>query len=111
MTRLKLQLARQLRKAMTPEERILWHALRRNAVGNLHFRRQQIIAGFIADFYCASALLVVELDGASHTAQRQYDAQRDRVFSELGIRTLRISNQSVTKNFADVLEKIVKEAT
>ena len=95
---------------MTPEERILWSALRRNTLANLHFRRQQIIAGFIADFYCASARLVVELDGASHRASGEYDAQRDHVFSELGIRTLRISNQSVTQNLADVLEKIMRQA-
>jgi very-short-patch-repair endonuclease len=110
VTRLKLELAKQLRRAMTPEETMLWHALRRNAVANLHFRRQQIIAGFIADFYYASARLAVEIDGASHAAQQGYDAQRDHVFSELGIRTLRLNNESVTRDLASVLRLIQKEA-
>jgi len=111
VTRLKLELAKQLRRAMTPEERILWRALRRNSVANLHFRRQQIIAGFMAAFYCASARLVVEVDGASHLAREEYDAERDRVFSELGIRTLRFSNASVSRDLVSTLGLIEKEAT
>jgi very-short-patch-repair endonuclease len=83
---------------MTPEETVLWRALRRNSIADLHFRRQQIIAGFIADFYSATARLVVEIDGASRLARKEYDSYRDDVFSELGIRTLRFSSESVRCN-------------
>jgi very-short-patch-repair endonuclease len=111
VTRSKLELAKQLRKAMMPEERMLWSALRRNAIANLHFRRQQVIAGFIADFYCAAARLVVEIDGGSHLMRKEYDSRRDKVFSELGIRTLRLSSESVARGLAGVLRLIEGEAT
>jgi very-short-patch-repair endonuclease len=70
---------------------------------NLHFRRQQVIAGFIVGFYCASARLVVEIDGAAHDETTDYDANRDGVLRQLGIRTLRISNESVNSDLHSVL--------
>nr|WP_225894176.1 DUF559 domain-containing protein [Atlanticothrix silvestris] len=48
----KMQLAREFRRQMTPAEKILWQHLRGNRLNGLHFRRQQIIDGFIVDFYC-----------------------------------------------------------
>ncbi len=59
----KVELAKRLRRTMTFEERMLWQAIRNNALSGLHFRRQQVIAGFIVDFYCASARLAIEVDG------------------------------------------------
>ncbi len=56
--------ARELRREMTPAEKVLWQELRGNKLG-LHFRRQQIIAGFIADFYCYAASLIIEVDAGS----------------------------------------------
>jgi len=106
----KLELAKQLRKAMTPEERVLWRALRNNALEGLHFRRQQVIAGFIVDFYCAPARLAVEVDGAVHLRQQHYDSKRDRALSELGIRTLRLSNGLVAEDLAKALRRIVQAA-
>ena len=61
----KLQRARELRREMTPAEKILWQELRGNKLG-VHFRRQQIIAGFIVDFYCHKVGLVIEVDGDIH---------------------------------------------
>ncbi len=61
----KLQRARELRRDMTSAEKVLWNELRGNKLG-VHFRRQQIIAGFIVDFYCHRAGLVIELDGDIH---------------------------------------------
>jgi len=61
----KLQRAKELRREMTPAEKILWEELRANKLG-VHFRRQQVIAGFIVDFYCHRAGLVVEVDGDIH---------------------------------------------
>jgi very-short-patch-repair endonuclease len=51
VTKEKLQRAKELRREMTPAEKILWEKLRANKLG-VHFRRQQVIAGFIVDFYC-----------------------------------------------------------
>jgi len=111
VTREKRELARQLRKTMTTQEEILWRALRNKGLGNVRFRRQQVIAGFVVDFYCPSARLAIEVDGTSHTARKQYDADRDRVLSELGIRTLRIGNESVERDLAGVLRRIEEDLT
>ena len=91
----KLKLAKELRRNMTPAERRLWSALRRNQLDGFHFRRQQIIDGFIVDFYCHAAGLVVEVDGPIHdrTEQAEYDAERDRTLETRGLRLLRIRNE------------------
>ena len=102
----KLQRARELRREMTPAENILWQALRGNKLG-VHFRRQQIISGFIVDFYCHQADLVIELDGGIHAEQKDYDAEREKVLSEMGLRTLRFSNNEVLENLPQVLKRIV----
>ncbi len=101
----KLQRARELRHEMTPAEKILWQELRGNKLG-IHFRRQQIIAGFIVDFYCHKAGLVIELDGGIHTGQQIYDIERDKVLGELGLRIIRIRNDDVFKNLPQVLKQI-----
>ncbi len=62
----KVLLSRQFRHESTHNESLLWNALRNNALG-VRFRRQQVIDGFIAEFYCAAYGLVVEVDGAHHT--------------------------------------------
>ena len=77
----KLAQAKALRRQMTPAEKLLWSRLRRNQLG-YHFRRQQVIAGFIADFYCDLARLVVEVDGGVHEQQVNYDASRAEVFTQ-----------------------------
>ena len=105
----KLQRARELRREMTPAEKLLWHELRANKLGS-HFRRQQVIAGFIVDFYCHKASLVVEVDGDIHDLQQEEDARREKVLRELGLTIVRFRNEEVLRNLAPVIEKI-KEFT
>jgi len=78
----KVTLSRQMRREMTNTEAILWLRPRRNGLG-INFRRQQIIDGFIADFYCHEAALVIEVGGPIHDTN--YDAERDRIFTARGI--------------------------
>jgi hypothetical protein len=59
------------------------------------FRRQHPIAGFIADFYCPSLRLAVEVDGGVHAAQAGQDAHRNEAFRRLGISVLSVSNSDV----------------
>ena len=59
----KIKISRQLRRDMTDSEKKLWQHLRANKLNGLHFRRQQIIDGFIVDFYCDKPQLVIEIDG------------------------------------------------
>jgi very-short-patch-repair endonuclease len=91
---------------MTPAERLLWSRLRRSALDGIHFRRQQIIGGFIVDFYCAAANLAIELDGPIHASQVALDFERDRALAELGIRTMRIRNEELAEDFDAVVMKI-----
>ena len=100
--------ARDLRRQLTPAERRLWEHLRAHRLAGLHFRRQQIIHGFIVDFYCHARRLVVEVDGAVHEGQADYDAERDRILAAHGLRVLRVTNDEVLHNLAGVLKRIVQ---
>ncbi|MEW6083693.1 MAG: DUF559 domain-containing protein [Chloroflexota bacterium] len=51
VTKEKLQRAKELRREMTPAEKLLWQEVRAKKLG-VRFRRQQVIQGFIVDFYC-----------------------------------------------------------
>ncbi len=108
VTPVKVQLAKELRRQMTQEEKILWQNLRANRLNGLHFRRQQIIDGFIADLYCHTARLVIEVDGEIHQQQAEYDAERDKVLSARGLRLLRIKNEEVRQTLDSVLARIAK---
>jgi very-short-patch-repair endonuclease len=70
---------------MTPAEKFLWDELRAKKLG-VHFRRQQVIAGFIVDFYCHRAALVIEVDGDIHDLQKEEDERREKALSEMGLR-------------------------
>ena len=63
-------------------------------------------AGFITDFYCHKAGLVLELDGDIHDLQQEEDARRERALRELGLRIVRFRNDEVEKNLSNVLERI-----
>ena len=103
----KINRARTLRRNMTPAEKVLWQELRGNKMGP-RFRRQQVIEGFIVDFYCHSAGLVIELDGDIHREQLEYDAGRDKVLMDMGLRVVRFSNDEVLINMPKVLIQVNK---
>ena len=107
----KLPLAQQMRRLPTPAEAKLWTHLRAGRLRGLHFRRQQVIDGFIADFYCHAAGLVIELDGAVHQQQTDYDAERTRILEERGLHILRFANSKVEKDCPSVLREIAENAT
>jgi very-short-patch-repair endonuclease len=87
----------ELRRDMTPAEKILWNELRANKLG-VRFRRQQVIQGFIVDFYCHKMGLVVEVDGDIHDLQQEEDERRERALSELGLKLVRFKNDEVLKD-------------
>jgi very-short-patch-repair endonuclease len=98
--------AHRLRRDMTASERMLWTRLRRNQVAGCHFRRQHVIRGFIVDFYCHKAKLVMEVDGGIHRSQAESDRIRDDVLRSEGILVLRISNERIEKGLEQVLNGI-----
>lgn len=102
----KQEQAKQLRKRMTPAEYALWQALRRNQLDGYHFRRQQVIAGFIVDFYCHEARLIVEVDGSIHEQRPGHDAERTRILTHHGFHVLRLSNDEVLHDLDSTLDRI-----
>ncbi len=98
--------AKVLRKNMTPWERKLWHLFLKTYP--LRFQRQKAIGNYIADFYCASARLVVELDGGGHYTdeQAEKDAARTADLEGMGLKVIRIVNTDVDKQFGRVCEYI-----
>jgi very-short-patch-repair endonuclease len=101
------QRARTLRRQSTDAERHLWHQLRRRRIGGYRFRRQVPIAGFIADFACLEARLVVELDGGQHVKRKSYDGERDRKLAAEGFRVLRFWDNEAFVNTQAVLDTIL----
>jgi len=95
-----------LRNNSTDAERALWRALRGRQLEGFRFRRQVPIAGFIVDFLCPEAKLVIELDGGQHVEQGSYDAARTRKLASLGYRVLRYWNNDALSRIEAVLEDI-----
>src|SRR5260221_406788 len=84
---------------MTLPEVVLWQALRGTRLNGLRFRRQHPMGPYVLDFYCPSARLAVEVDGAAHDhpERASHDARRDEWLAERHVRVLRFLA-------ADVLE-------
>ena len=99
-------LAKALRKNMTKEERKLWYDFLRTYP--IRFMRQRVLGKYIADFYCADAKLIIELDGSGHYTNdaKIYDMERTSFLNEYGIKVIRIPNKEVSKNFLGVCEFI-----
>jgi very-short-patch-repair endonuclease len=101
--------AREFRRTMTPEERVLWNMLRDSQIHGVRVRRQQVIDGFIADFYCHAAKLVIEVDGPIHDDQLERDAFRDEVFVQRGLHVLHITNHQIRSDLFGVMKRIQDE--
>jgi very-short-patch-repair endonuclease len=71
------------------------------------FRRQYPIDGFIADFACVEAGVVIELDGGQHAEQADYDRMRDNRLNNAGYRVLRFWNHEVLGNMEGVIDSII----
>ncbi len=105
----KIKLAKELRQNMTPAEKITWQHLRARLFKGLKFRRQQIIEGFIVDFYCHSLGLVIEVDGKVHDKQIEYDRDRDKILLAKNLHILRFTNKQVIENIKAVLNTIIEK--
>ncbi len=108
--------ARLLRKNMTDAEQLLWQRIRRRQLHNLQFYRQKPLSGFIVDFYCPAAKLVIELDGSQHQEKehRLKDQMRDNALQQLGLYVLRFDNRQIlleTDAVLTVIYSIAKERT
>lgn len=96
------QYVRENRKAGILAEVLLWNQLKQGKLG-CKFTKQKPIGNYIADFYCKSANLVIEIDGESHRAKQEYDAARDAYMAGCGIKVLRFCDRDILKNMEGVL--------
>ena len=98
--------AKTLRKNMTKEERHLWYDFLRDYP--VRFVRQKVLGKYIVDFYCATAKLVIELDGSQHyePSETTSDNIRTAFLEEYDLTVIRIPNNAVTQNFRGVCEYI-----
>lgn len=89
-----------MRKAMTEPEIMLWSRLRGRHGEKPTFRRQHPLGPFILDFFCPSARLVVEVDGATHSGDETLaaDAARDRWLAQQGVNVLRAPASNVYRD-------------
>ena len=101
------QKAEELRNNMTAAEEMLWQYLRKSQLG-VRFKAQHPIDKFIADFYCHKAKLVVEIDGAIHNNQKEYDIDRSDELNNLGLNVIRFTNEEVLNNIDSVIDEIKK---
>ena len=101
-----LEYARRLRREMTPHERKLWYLFLRKYPVKIY--KQRIIGRYIVDFYCASAKLVIELDGSQHYEPQgmTYDSERSAFLTDLGLEVLRFSNRDIGRDFHSVCAQI-----
>ena len=104
--RANIPLAKILRRNMTRFEKKLWYDFLCNYP--IRFQRQKAIGNYIADFYCARAELVLELDGSGHFTPEasERDNVRTAELAKLGIHVVRIFNEDVIRNFNGVCEMI-----
>lgn len=105
----KRAVAHVLKHNQTAQEEVLWRHLRANRLGGFHFRRQQIIDGFIVDFYCHAAGVVVEADGEIHEGQEAYDGERDNILRARHLKILRFSNRAIDEQLEDILSVVLNE--
>jgi very-short-patch-repair endonuclease len=103
--------ARALRREMSPAERLLWRELRKRPAG-LKFRPQHPSGPHVADFFCHSARLVVEVDGDAHdfVKRAERDEQRDAWFAQREFDVMRVPAVEVFRNLNSVVAGIVARA-
>lgn len=101
-----VQRARELRKIATTQERKLWYLFLSKYT--VRFQRQIVVKGFVVDFYCAKALLIIDLDGSPNFTEQgiSFDTERTNVLRGLGIEVIRYTNNEVEHEFEKVCQEI-----
>ncbi len=90
--------AKELRKAGSLPEALLWNEIKNKKLNGLDFDRQKIIGNYIVDFFCASKFLVIEIDDKTHDFKIEYDKERDEYLSSLNLNVIHITAAEVLKN-------------
>ena len=104
-----LNIAKILRRNMTPQEKNLWYDFLQHYPIKVY--KQRIIDDYIADFYCHQARLVIEIDGSQHytTEGKYYDKIRTETLEKYGLYVMRFSNRDIEDRFDGVCYMIDKK--
>jgi very-short-patch-repair endonuclease len=104
----RIEFARHQRRTARSYEQLLWQLLRNRQRRGKKFRRQHPLGIYTADFYCAEAQLVVEVDGSPHDSAegKRKDEARDAWMRAQGIEVLRFGGFQVEFETQQVLERI-----
>jgi len=100
------QTAKRLRRHQTDAERLLWFRLRDRRLSGWKFKRQIPIGRYVADFFCADASLIVEIDGGQHSGE-EHDVERTKALESFGCLVIRFWNHDVMRNIDGVLGAIL----
>jgi very-short-patch-repair endonuclease len=103
----RVQLARQLRRTSADAETLFWRKVRARGLAGAKFRRQRPIGGFVVDFACLEARLVVEIDGGQHNESTTDGARTERL-NACGYRVIRFWNNDVLTNIKGVMEAVLQ---
>jgi len=101
-------IAKRNRRKPTLAEDIIWQKLLRYQKMGYKFTRQKPINRFILDFYCSELNLAIEIDGDSHIKKKSNDELRDKFLFQIGITTIRFSNEEIINNLEGVRNKLTK---
>jgi very-short-patch-repair endonuclease len=76
----------------------------------IKFRRQHPVGAYVADFFCATSKLVIDLDGGGHGIEERAEEDRHRTqeIERLGFRVMRVWNTDVMQNPEGVLERFAE---
>ncbi len=96
----------ELRRMMTPQEKLLWGIIRKRQLNGFYFRRQHPYGIYILDFYCFEANLVIEVDGGIHEKQKENDEERTRYLESSGLTVIRFKNEDIEKRPDWVIKQI-----
>jgi very-short-patch-repair endonuclease len=101
--------ARALRRDAPSAERVVWRRLRNRQLAGCKFVRQDPIGPYFADFVCREKMLVVEIDGATHSTDEEIDsdARRTAFLEANGFRVMRFDNAQIYENVDGALEAIL----
>lgn len=101
-------MAKTNRHHSTEAETIIWQNILRYGKMGYKFSRQKPINRFILDFYCSKLNLAIEIDGESHIKKKDNDILRDKFLSQIGIQTIRFTNEEILYDLNNVRRKILK---
>ncbi len=100
-------LASVLRKQMTKAEACLWkYVLKARQMQGYQFRRQRPVLNYIADFMCTELMLIIEVDGITHTWEEVYekDLKRQADLEAIGFTVLRFTDEEVLEDINGVIK-------